>query len=393
MKAPLRTQRGISLIEALVAMAIMGFGMLGVLGMQATLRGNSDISKQRSEAVRIAQAQMESRRSFSALESGGGGRAFADIVAVSSAAAAQANANTSFERVELVTSFPTGSADQDYLAARKSVIVDVRWLDRNNTEQQVTLGSIITGTAPELAVAVTTPAVGSALQNPSGRHFTVPREAVHIVGTRTSEFTPPNAPTGVRWIFSDTTGFIQQTCLGGICTDFSGRLLAGYVRFATANAQPTTTDARIPTSTRIAGTRVEVTLTAPAQPVPGVPLACYLNEASSTFVAYYCALPIGAVPNPWWTGTSEVAGLPLASTLSDATAASFRVCRYTAVRTQADPPAVANRDHPYVYQEVQESLVDQNFLVIRAGNGTTAFTCPDDTELTGRTMDHQPRLP
>ncbi|MCL4699503.1 MAG: prepilin-type N-terminal cleavage/methylation domain-containing protein, partial [Burkholderiaceae bacterium] len=29
--------RGISLIEALVAMAIMAFGMLGVLGMQATL--------------------------------------------------------------------------------------------------------------------------------------------------------------------------------------------------------------------------------------------------------------------------------------------------------------------------------------------------------------------
>ena len=47
-------QRGVSLVEAIVAMAVMAFGMMAIVGLQTTLRQNSDIAKQRSEAVRIA---------------------------------------------------------------------------------------------------------------------------------------------------------------------------------------------------------------------------------------------------------------------------------------------------------------------------------------------------
>ena len=59
--------RGVSLIEALVALAVMAFGLLGVVGMQATLRFNADVSRQRAEAVRMAQEQMENMRSFGVL--------------------------------------------------------------------------------------------------------------------------------------------------------------------------------------------------------------------------------------------------------------------------------------------------------------------------------------
>ena len=45
-------QRGISLVEALVAMLVMSFGMLAIVGLQATLRLNADVAKQRAEAVR-----------------------------------------------------------------------------------------------------------------------------------------------------------------------------------------------------------------------------------------------------------------------------------------------------------------------------------------------------
>ena len=56
--------RGISLIEAMVALAVMAFGTLGVLGVQTTLRLNADIAKQRNEAVRIGQETIEAARSF-----------------------------------------------------------------------------------------------------------------------------------------------------------------------------------------------------------------------------------------------------------------------------------------------------------------------------------------
>ena len=73
-------QRGVSLIEALVALAIMAFGMLGIVGMQSSLRTNADISKQRSEAVRIAQEVIEQRRAFWVLAAAAGVTAYADIV-------------------------------------------------------------------------------------------------------------------------------------------------------------------------------------------------------------------------------------------------------------------------------------------------------------------------
>jgi Tfp pilus assembly protein PilV len=51
--------RGVSLVEAMVALAVMAFGMLAEVGVQTTLRLNADVAKQRSEATRIAQETLE----------------------------------------------------------------------------------------------------------------------------------------------------------------------------------------------------------------------------------------------------------------------------------------------------------------------------------------------
>jgi hypothetical protein len=47
--------------------------------------------------------------------------------------------------------------------------------------------------------------------------------------------------------------------------------------------------------------------------------------------------------------------------LADATASNLKICRYHAAGT---------------YSLQTAPLANQNFLVIRAGDGTTAFTCP-----------------
>ena len=58
---------GASLIEALVAMLVMALGLLAVTGIQSRLRQSGDAAKQRTEATRIAQAEMQRLRSYSVL--------------------------------------------------------------------------------------------------------------------------------------------------------------------------------------------------------------------------------------------------------------------------------------------------------------------------------------
>ena len=56
--------RGFTLLEALIALLVLSFGMLAIAGFQATLSRNSDLAKQRTEALRLAQQKMERLRAF-----------------------------------------------------------------------------------------------------------------------------------------------------------------------------------------------------------------------------------------------------------------------------------------------------------------------------------------
>ena len=195
-------QRGISLIEALVAMAVMAFGLLGVMGMQSTLRTNSDVSRQRSEAVRIAQETIESNRAYSVLAAASGSWSYAQIASAAEAAASANNLNTSFLQTLTVNLYPA-VGDEDKLAAHKSVTVDVTWRDRTNAQQEVHLSTIIAGVAPEMMAALTAPGEGSLLQRPLGRHPGIPPGAKILPGG-ISVFKPPQGPGGgpVAWVFN-----------------------------------------------------------------------------------------------------------------------------------------------------------------------------------------------
>jgi hypothetical protein len=201
----------------------------------------------------------------------------------------------------------------------------------------------------------------------------------------------------------------------------------GVIRFATNPAGPTPADAESPTSPAIAGLQVQV-----VQPTPygTQTVSCY-QDVRTTHIAYFCAVPFTVVfGGPAWSGQSRVVGLPLAASVADASASAYRVCRYTPARNcqpvvpnpatddpgswlygaagstlsctdpnpSASPPTpkrkMSNADHPLNYVYVYKPLVGQNFLVIRAGNGTTAYACPADDSATpliqGNTWHHQP---
>jgi hypothetical protein len=169
------------------------------------------------------------------------------------------------------------------------------------------------------------------------------------------------------------------------------------------------------------------------------PVAATVDCFEQTVVGalrYYCAVPVGAATPLRWSGRSRLADLPLATDVTDSDATAYRVCRYTPVTgchevvgplpprdppdpaeadariwgmpgatatctepdPQTDPPTpsriLRNADHPLDYDKVTSALTNQNFLVIRAGDGTNAFECPgDDTGtpyVNGNTWRHQP---
>jgi type IV pilus assembly protein PilV len=57
-----RAQRGVSLIEVLIAVLIMGVGLLGIAAMQATALRNSQSALERSQAVIMSYAILDAMR-------------------------------------------------------------------------------------------------------------------------------------------------------------------------------------------------------------------------------------------------------------------------------------------------------------------------------------------
>ena len=372
-----RTVRGVSLIEALVALVVMAFGMVGVVGMQASLRMNADIAKQRSEAVRIAQEAIEARRAYSVMQTSAGLSAYADIVSQGAASVVGYTTNTTYT---LALSVVNSVEPQ-----MKTLTVDVRWDDRTGQAQSLLITTGIAGTPPELAGTLSLPPSGQSNSPIRGRNSGIPPTAIDR-GDGTSSFAPPGA-AGTSWIFSNVSGLITQVCVELACTDVNARLLTGFVLFATGPTQPTPELGELPTSDSFA-VHVQVDQTAPSP----LTVDCF-EETAPRYVQYFCAVPVGVGLR--WSGKSTLSSLPLASSIADPSSGLFRVCRYTPVRNghPVVGPAISNQEHPLDYASVDAGLINQNFLVIRAGDGLTAFDCPADgpsTFVNSNTWHHQP---
>jgi Tfp pilus assembly protein PilV len=389
-----RAQGGISLIEALVAMAVMAFGTLAVLGVQTSLRANADVSKQRNEAVRIAQAAMEAARGygtaaiFDEIEAEG-----AVSVEVYEAANAAYTAETRVEDAHLYADDP---ALEEARPRRKTVSVIVQWTDRSGQVQSVSLQSAVDRVPPGLSASLVVPGDISAVRLPGGRNAGIPREASTSDDGTTSSFTPPGS--SAAWVFDNLTGNITQSCVDEACTDLNARLLTGYVRFATTTSgglAPTDGDAKAPPGTAVL-VDVVYQQTSPSS-LAGTDKACF-ERLDAGYVTYWCAVPLGSTGTNWaGRSTISTSSLSIATSMTETSASQVRICRYTTeLGNLLVPSQMTNEEHPNTYNQVRTALTNQNFLVIKAGDGTTAFACPDgddnvgDPYLSGRTYAHQP---
>jgi Tfp pilus assembly protein PilV len=385
---------GVSLIEALVALAVMAFGMLGVVGMQSTMRTGADLSRQRSEAVRIAQEELERLRNYSVLlaaDAASGQLAFEDIITAAPAAVAASNSNTTFV---LETVVPAPAADA--MARVRQVQVSVAWADRSASapNQRVELSTTIAGLPAEMSGLHAMRTDRSPLRQFKGRNAAIPGAATDN-GDGTSTFSPPG-PGGVTWLFNNATGLITQIC-SPTCTAVNRWLLSGYVAFATGASAPTAAEAETPTDPVVSlSMQVQVTL-----PSPTALEGCATGTVAGTTdrLAYYCAIPTEEILGQrLWSGRVIFGTITLASALTDNTASSYKVCRYTPDGVNSDIPsgqAISeyNARHPYTYYRVNGPLRNKNFLVISAGDGSAAFGCPTDnpsTIIDSNTWRHQP---
>ncbi|MFG6461157.1 prepilin-type N-terminal cleavage/methylation domain-containing protein [Roseateles sp. DXS20W] len=414
------SQRGVTLIEALVALVIMSFGMVALVGLLSNLRYGGDVAKQRSEAMNLAQTELEKLRSYAVLKRATGTTVQdyeTDLLgAVQPTTSTGENSNTTFTLTRTVKPLLRGvtlaSGDVEPQALRaQTVSVRVDWRDRSGTPQSVTMNTIISRADPvfTLAVGVTPPSNGVRLAG--NRHPAIPPRAQDL-GNGSSAFRPPNGGTAV-WVFNNLTGVITGKCEIGETTTLSasavdscknntvGYLISGSIRFSNADtpdpARPEATALPYPLTAYLNLTPSQFKVRdsegayslAPGGDYRESPNHVCFSDApepgltTRTAVNYYCIVfPNTQTPRNWW-GQLLLTGLDLGTS-----ATQHKVCRYSAdyngngytyvpATREDELDKIDNEEHPATYQRVTYSLARQNFLVVRGDVSCPTAPAPD----------------
>ncbi|MEJ6003548.1 type IV pilus modification PilV family protein [Paucibacter soli] len=359
-------QRGVTLIEAMVAVVVMAFGMVALAGLQSNFRRSADVAKQRGEAIRMSQQDVELQRAFSELtppaNPASGVRTFADIA--DGDETQSTGTNTSFGIERKVVALPQYGVT--------SVTTTVRWADRTGEPLTLQLDSLVAPVDPALAAFLQQPVEGAPARRPLERNAQIPKGAKNM-GDGTSVFKPVQGANLV-WVFNNLTGMITNKCnvdkaiadiskddLAGCNIVTTGYFVSGYVRFSTGVAA----DPESPASPALP-MHVQLQL---------VDLGKYLTPAYECFddapgvvgaqsvVAYYCIVYPNSAVLTTWSGRITLSGIPLG-------AGNYRVCRYSADYDGSGK--VDNAEHPLDYLKVNGPLSRQNFLVVSFANNCPA---------------------
>ena len=361
---------GFTLLEALIALAIGGFGLIAVARLQTSLQVESDLAKQMSEATFLGQRRIEELRAFQQLAS-------ADATQLAAGGWGYGNIATGSQTVTGTNATYTVGWTVTDAAANvpyKTAVVNVQWTDRRNVTQVATLSTAISGADPSASLGLSIPPAGTPIRRPRNRDLNVPVPAIDL-GNGTSAFTPPGAPSTLRLVFNNTTGLLTKKCVaaGGDwnCTDVNAYLVTGYIQVD--SGAPATLNSPIDLSwSMVAG---EGTLD-----------SCFDDSGASTktysgFITYTCVINGRPDANPllrYWSGRSTLTGIVIGPTKDD-----NKVCRYSYDYNANG--TVENSEHPYSYSHVLESLENQNFVIVK-GNSQ----CPTGASSLQASVQHQP---
>jgi Tfp pilus assembly protein PilV len=418
-----RRQFGTTLLEALVALLVLALGMLSVGRVQTQMRLNADLARQRSEAVRLAQEDLERLRAFSVLALTAGARSFAEIAdaATTVDAASGYTSNTRYQVKRTVTPAPAPNA--------KNASVTVGWVDRAGAAHQVVLNSVISGSNPAHSGALNLVIGSPHLQGFHARAPAVPLVAKDL-GNGTSVFKPVSQGS-VAIVLSNLSGAVIGRCEGvdpttptaaltfadlGSCDAVNGHLISGYVRFSAtsppdpgaANALPLAVAvalspssgnyARPPACNSEAMKVVRYSrsgqLSIESVPIDASATSWGLSawtETGDRFVAYHCTVFPAAGTTVW----SGQATLVPTGWIIGAGPDDWRVCRYAA-DLDGSGAIDANIEHPARYGNVDSALPNQNYLVIKssescpAGKPVRLDGTASDIFVNWATAPHQP---
>jgi len=342
-----KAQRGFTLIEAMVALVIVGFGMLVVVGMQMMLNRNAEVARERSEATRLAEEKLEGLRSFTTISTTAGQLAWNDLASGSDTPSTGYN-------ISYTRTWTLGGAAAD---SKRDAQVLVSWTDRGGVADSVQINTVISKTDPADSGALGFPLpANTTLKQPKNRNLNIPILAKDL-GNGSSAV---NLAT-FTIIFNNASGYVVNRCTSAVnteadlltagCTKYPAYIVAGYV----------------------SGT---------PSPVTGLNLAgitpylshgstdCSFGDATDqnsdplhpiyipNYKYYLCVIQVAA-SGASWSGNIKLTGM--------SSGTNYLVCRFQY------PPAAgvsANALNVQPYSGVIESLDQQNYYV------TAAHTCP-----------------
>ena len=362
-----RPLRGFTLVEALVAMMVMAFGMLALVSMQTLLSRNADAARQRTEAIRFAQREIEQMRAYPQISTNGS-NAWADLASSSSALSITPNSTVmdtltvkGGTTYQMTWSLSGSSSDMLRTAA-----ITTSWTDRANQSQSVTLTSVIAQMDPQYIGALGVPHTGNNnAKLPKNRNLNIPVPAIDL-GSGKSGIALGNFSI----IFSNDSGYVVQKCdnytvtssttatdLATYCSTYNAYIVAGYVsRSSSSLPWPSGVNATDVTTNGSGG------------------ISCSFSDAQNQnstttttldgYKYYLCVIPVAA-SNGNWSGTIRLGGVSTTSNLI--------ICRF---QYAADDDLNSNQRNVQPYSAVSESIDNQNYYLTTSTSHNSSVSCP-----------------